>query len=76
MKLKTFLFIGFFLIGLLGFSQEKSEFRPVSEMNSDEKEMYDILQKSVSSLLNNKAEAKLFPVFKTYKMRTNLYLVP
>lgn len=67
MKLKTFLFIGFFLIGFLGFSQQKSEFRPISEMNSDEKEMYDILQKSVSALLNNKPEAKLFPVFKTYE---------
>ena len=50
MKLKTFLFIGLFLIGFIGFSQQKSEFRPISEMNSDEKEMYDILQKRIEIL--------------------------
>lgn len=72
MKLKIFLFIGFFLIGFLGFSQQKSEFRPISEMNSDEKEMYDILQKSVSALLNSKSGAKLFPVFKTYEDQKGL----
>lgn len=72
MKLKTFLFIGLFLIGFIGFSQQKSEFRPISEMNSDEKEMYDILQKSVSALLNNKPDAKLFPVFKTYEDQKGL----
>jgi hypothetical protein len=72
MKLKTLLFIGFFLIRFLSFSQQKSDFRPISEMNTDEKEMYAILQKSVSALLNNKPGAKLFPVFKTYEDQKNL----
>ncbi len=67
MKLKTLLFIGFFLLLLSSFSQQKNDYRPISEMNSDEKEMYNILQKSVMALLNNKPTAKLFPVFKIYE---------
>ena len=67
MKQKLFVLIGLFLINCLCFSQIKTEFRPISEMNSDEKEMYDILQKSVSALLNNKPNVKLFPVFKTFE---------
>lgn len=61
---KSFLFTVFLLITFFNFSQQKNEYRPISEMNSDEKEMYDILQKSVMALLNNKPTAKLFPVFK------------
>lgn len=61
---KSFLFIAIILITFFSFSQQKNEYRPISEMNSDEKEMYDILQKSVMALLNNKPTAKLFPVFK------------
>lgn len=61
---KSFLFIAILLITFFSFSQQKNEYRPISEMNSDEKEMYDILQKSVMVLLNNKPTAKLFPVFK------------
>lgn len=61
---KSFLFTVFLLITFFSFSQQKNEYRPISEMNSDEKEMYDILQKSVMALLNNKPTAKLFPVFK------------
>jgi hypothetical protein len=72
MKLKKLLFIGLFLISFLSFSQQKSEFRSISEMNTDEKEMYDILQKSVSAMLNNKPGAKLFPVFKTYEDQKGL----
>ncbi len=49
------------------FSQQKNQYRPISEMNGDEKEMYEILQKSVMALLNNKPTAKLFPVFKIYE---------
>jgi len=61
---KSFLFTVFLLITFFSFSQQINEYRPISEMNSDEKEMYDILQKSVMALLNNKPTAKLFPVFK------------
>lgn len=61
---KSFLFIVILLITFFSFSQQKNEYRPISEMNSEEKEMYDILQKSVMALLNNKPTAKLFPVFK------------
>ncbi|MFY7740711.1 MAG: WG repeat-containing protein [Flavobacterium sp.] len=61
---KSFLFTVFLLITFFNFSQQKNEYRPISEMNSDEKEMYDILQKSIMALLNNKPTAKLFPVFK------------
>lgn len=61
---KSFLFLAILLITFFSFSQQINEYRPISEMNSDEKEMYDILQKSVMALLNNKPTAKLFPVFK------------
>lgn len=64
---KPFLFIVALLITFFSFSQQKNEYRPISEMNSDEKEMYDILQKSVMAFLNNKSTAKLFPVFKIYE---------
>ena len=72
MKLKKLLFIGFFFLSLSSFSQQKNEYRPISEMNSEEKEMYDILQKSVMAFLNNKPSAKLFPVFKTYEDKKEL----
>jgi hypothetical protein len=61
---KSFLFTVFLLVTFFSFSQQINEYRPISKMNSDEKEMYDILQKSVMALLNNKPTAKLFPVFK------------
>jgi hypothetical protein len=64
---KSFLFIAILLITFFSFSQQKNEYRPISEMNTEEKEMYDILQKSVMALLNNKPTAKLFPVFKIYE---------
>ena len=64
---KSFLFLAILLITFFSFSQQINEYRPISEMNSDEKEMYDILQKSVMALLNNKPTAKLFPVFKIYE---------
>jgi len=72
MKLKTLLTIGFFWISFLGYSQQKNDFRPISEMNNEEKEMYGILQKSVFALLNNKPNAKLFPVFKIYEDKKGL----
>ena len=64
---KSFLFIAILLITFFSFSQQKNDYRPISEMNSEEKEMYDILQKSVMAFLNNKPSAKLFPVFKIYE---------
>ena len=64
---KSFLFIVFLLITFFSFSQQKNEYRPISEMNTEEKEMYDILQKSVMAFLNNKPSAKLFPIFKIYE---------
>ena len=60
------------MITLFSFSQQKNEYRPISEMNSEEKEMYDILQKSVMAFLNNKSTAKLFPVFKIYEDKKGL----
>lgn len=66
--MKKNLFLLFFVLSSLwSFSQQKTEFRPISEMNADEKEMYEILQKTVFAFLNNKPSAKLFPIFKTYE---------
>lgn len=69
---KSFLFTVFLLVTFFSFSQQKNDYRPISEMNSDEKEMYDILQKSVMAFLNNKPSAKLFPVFKIYEDKKGL----
>lgn len=49
---------------LLSFSQKKDEYFPISQMTKTEKEMYEILQKSVNQLKGNN-NTKLFPCYKT-----------
>ncbi len=63
--MKYTILILLFFVSIIGFTQQKSEYQPISEMNNEEKEMYELLQQSVTALRKDQPFVKLFPLFKT-----------